>query len=256
METFPRDEGLWQVVAECVRSHAICLRCADSHGLAGQPPHTCPVCRQPLGASDVCEQFLRPAEAWKFIALSGLSPTVVMECAGRALSFWSYQMTNQMSVSLLEEGFPGARLQLKSSYQTQRSSQLKEYCTELQREVENIWAQANQRITSLTTRIRGRSMFARHGLVPASTDVAQIWNEMTVRCGVNAMNFVSPWKPGRGSSPRRKSSTPSSSREYCSVKPMKAVPACLDHRLLFRQSVGQPQTRGIRRHSFLDQSCL
>jgi hypothetical protein len=23
---------------------------------------------------------------------------VVMECAGRALSFWSYQMTNQMSV--------------------------------------------------------------------------------------------------------------------------------------------------------------
>lgn len=36
------------------------------------------------------------------MALSGLSPTIVMECAGRALSFWSYQMTNQMSASLIK----------------------------------------------------------------------------------------------------------------------------------------------------------
>lgn len=44
------------------------------------------------------------------MALSGLSPTVVMECAGRALSFWSYQMTNQMSVlvpqALMGSGLP------------------------------------------------------------------------------------------------------------------------------------------------------
>jgi E3 ubiquitin-protein ligase CCNP1IP1 len=82
------------------RSHAICLRCANNHGFAGQAPYNCPVCRQPLSAPEVCEQLLNPPEEWKSVALSGLSPTVVMECAGRALSFWSYQMTNQMSVFL------------------------------------------------------------------------------------------------------------------------------------------------------------
>ncbi len=80
-------------------SHAICLRCANNNGFAAQAPYTCPVCRQPLSAPDVCEQLLHPSDEWKSVALSGLSPTVVMECAGRALSFWSYQMTNQMSVS-------------------------------------------------------------------------------------------------------------------------------------------------------------
>ncbi|KAK3904078.1 hypothetical protein C8A05DRAFT_14030 [Staphylotrichum tortipilum] len=86
------------VVTAC--SHAVCLPCANHHGFAGQGPYTCPVCRQPLTSSDVCEQLLHPSEEWKSVALSGLSPTVVMECAGRALSFWSYQMTNQMSVYL------------------------------------------------------------------------------------------------------------------------------------------------------------
>jgi len=35
------------------------------------------------------------------MALCGLNPMAVMECAGRALSFWSYQMANQMSVQPL-----------------------------------------------------------------------------------------------------------------------------------------------------------
>ncbi|KAH6856501.1 hypothetical protein B0I37DRAFT_367600 [Chaetomium sp. MPI-CAGE-AT-0009] len=84
------------VVTVC--SHVICPRCANNHGFAGQAPYTCPICSQPLSASEVCEQLLQPSEEWKSVALSGLGPTVVMECAGRALSFWSYQMTNQMSV--------------------------------------------------------------------------------------------------------------------------------------------------------------
>lgn len=81
-----------------VWSHVICLRCANSHGFSDKAPYTCPICNQPLNASEVCEQLLQPSEEWKSVALSGLGPTVVMECAGRALSFWSYQMTNQMSV--------------------------------------------------------------------------------------------------------------------------------------------------------------
>ncbi|KAL2258166.1 hypothetical protein VTK26DRAFT_8639 [Humicola hyalothermophila] len=122
------------VVTVC--SHAICVQCANNHGFTEQAPYTCPVCGQALNASEVCEQLLHPPEEWKSVTLSGLSPTVVMECAGRALSFWSYQMTNQIS------------------YQARKNSKLREYCAELQGEIENIWGQANQRITTLTTRIR------------------------------------------------------------------------------------------------------
>ncbi len=32
---------------------------------------------------------------------------------------------------------------------------MKDYCAELQGEIENIWAQANQRISTLTTKLRG-----------------------------------------------------------------------------------------------------
>ncbi|KAH6635234.1 hypothetical protein B0J18DRAFT_41408 [Chaetomium sp. MPI-SDFR-AT-0129] len=122
------------VVTVC--SHVICSRCANNHGLAGSAPFTCPVCRQSLGVSEVCEQVLQPSEEWKSVALSGLSPTIVMECAGRALGFWSYQMTNQIS------------------YQVRKNSKLKDYCAELQGEIENIWGQANQRIGTLTVKIR------------------------------------------------------------------------------------------------------
>ncbi|KAK4126077.1 hypothetical protein N657DRAFT_654535 [Parathielavia appendiculata] len=102
--------------------------------LTGQAVVT--VCRGPLNASEICEQVLDPSEEWKSIALSGLSPTVVMECAGRALTFWAYQTANQIS------------------YQVRRNAKLKDYCAELQGEIENIWSQANQRITSLTQKIR------------------------------------------------------------------------------------------------------
>lgn len=45
-----------------------------------------------------------------------------------------------------------------SSYQARKNSKLKDYCGELQGEIENIWGQANQRITTLTTKIRGQYM--------------------------------------------------------------------------------------------------
>ena len=39
---------------------------------------------------------LNPAEDYKTSVLSGLSPTIVMECAGRALAFFSYQTAQEM----------------------------------------------------------------------------------------------------------------------------------------------------------------
>lgn len=43
---------------------------------------------------------LNPSEDYKTSVLSGLSPEAIMECAGRALSFWSYQMTQDLFVPL------------------------------------------------------------------------------------------------------------------------------------------------------------
>ncbi|RBR05858.1 hypothetical protein FVER53590_10459 [Fusarium verticillioides] len=39
---------------------------------------------------------LSPSEGYKTSVLSGLSPNVIMECAGRALSFWAYQTTQDI----------------------------------------------------------------------------------------------------------------------------------------------------------------
>jgi len=43
---------------------------------------------------------LNPTEDYKTSVLSGLSPTVILECAGRGLSFWQYQMAQEMSGKL------------------------------------------------------------------------------------------------------------------------------------------------------------
>jgi len=45
-----------------------------------------------------------------------------------------------------------------------KNSKLKDYCGELQGEIENIWGQANQRISALTTKLRGRSIFGKKSL--------------------------------------------------------------------------------------------
>lgn len=47
---------------------------------------------------DVVITALNPTEDYKTSVLSGLSPNVIMECAGRALSFWAYQTTQEMFV--------------------------------------------------------------------------------------------------------------------------------------------------------------
>lgn len=47
---------------------------------------------------------LNPKEDYKTSVLSGLSPETIMECAGRALSFWSYQVTQDLLVTLLRSG--------------------------------------------------------------------------------------------------------------------------------------------------------
>ncbi|KAL9945091.1 hypothetical protein ACHAP0_000037 [Verticillium nonalfalfae] len=45
---------------------------------------------------DAVIAILSPSEDYKTSVLSGLSPNIIMECAGRALSFWAYQTTQEI----------------------------------------------------------------------------------------------------------------------------------------------------------------
>lgn len=84
-------------------SHVFCIDCANrlqlSNPPAGQRP-ICPACDAHLtNPDDAVITNLNPTEDYKTSVLSGLSPNVIMECAGRALSFWAYQITQEVYVS-------------------------------------------------------------------------------------------------------------------------------------------------------------
>ncbi|KAI4165557.1 MAG: hypothetical protein LQ342_000970 [Letrouitia transgressa] len=76
--------------------------------LNSTPTHhrICPACQTSLSnPDDAVSTQLNPTEDYKTSVLSGLSPSTIMECAGRGLAFWSYQATQEMSyVVHLNEG--------------------------------------------------------------------------------------------------------------------------------------------------------
>lgn len=76
-------------------SHIFCVDCGHRTGLTGASPdrRVCPACQTHLPRpDDATLAKLNPSEDYKTSVLSGLSPESIMECAGRGLSFWSYQM--------------------------------------------------------------------------------------------------------------------------------------------------------------------
>ncbi|KAF5636660.1 e3 ubiquitin ligase CCNB1IP1 [Fusarium sp. NRRL 52700] len=81
-------------------SHIFCMECAQRLGVNGQEAdrrNTCPACHSQLNnPDDAFITNLNPSEDYKTSVLSGLSPNVIMECAGRALSFWAYQTTQDI----------------------------------------------------------------------------------------------------------------------------------------------------------------
>lgn len=85
------------VVTTC--SHIFCIPCAGRLGLteARDGHRVCPACAtQLVNPDDAVITSLNPTEDYKTSILSGLSPTIIMECAGRRLAFWAYQMVQEM----------------------------------------------------------------------------------------------------------------------------------------------------------------
>ncbi|CAL3962740.1 unnamed protein product [Diplocarpon coronariae] len=81
-------------------SHIFCMDCSQRSGLAtvreGQRI-ICPACDVQLSnPDDAVVANLNPTEDYKSSVLSGLSPNLIMECASRALNFWTYQTTQEI----------------------------------------------------------------------------------------------------------------------------------------------------------------
>jgi hypothetical protein len=83
-----------------LQSHILCLPCAEKTGLSAPSDgvRQCPACGVRLmNQDDAVITQLDPSEDYKTSVLSGLTPTIIMECAGRGLSFYSYQVNQEMS---------------------------------------------------------------------------------------------------------------------------------------------------------------
>ncbi|KAL5455016.1 hypothetical protein PMIN07_007277 [Paraphaeosphaeria minitans] len=120
-------------------SHAFCTNCADSTGLSRSSSgiRTCPACHtQLVNPADVVVAILNPAEDYKTSVLSGLSPTIIMECAGRGLNFYSYQVTQEVI------------------YQEHMAKSLTEQCATLNQSMDDLLHQANNQIKSLQDRLK------------------------------------------------------------------------------------------------------
>lgn len=146
-------------------SHIVCTECtqkasyeAQSNGRAGR---ACPVCHADLATDYMAYTNLQPTEEYKTCVLGGLSPNIVMECAGRAINFWSYQTT--------QEAF----------YQVHLYKILKDKYAKLSMTTEKALAESNLQIEALKQRISGTSPLERsldHSLIHAPK-VIQAENE-------------------------------------------------------------------------------
>ncbi|EFQ96961.1 hypothetical protein MGYG_00005 [Nannizzia gypsea CBS 118893] len=124
------------VVTTC--SHIFCLRCASQGGLSQSQitDRQCPACQSSLpNPDDVVSTTLTPTEDYKTSVLSGLDPTTIIECAGRALSFWTYQATQEIF------------------YQDHLSKTLREKCSVMGKQMDQMAHDANSAIETLQRRI-------------------------------------------------------------------------------------------------------
>ncbi len=82
-----------------IRSHIFCKDCVQKYGFQDLEGgrRNCLACGTGLlSPGDVVLANLRPNEEYQSTVLSGLEPHIILECAGKALRFWNYQMSTEM----------------------------------------------------------------------------------------------------------------------------------------------------------------
>ncbi|TVY33995.1 E3 ubiquitin-protein ligase [Lachnellula subtilissima] len=125
------------VVTTC--SHVFCVECSNRCQLSGQHDgmrRICPACDAYLpNPDDVVVTNLNPTEDYKTSVLSGLSPNTIMECAGRALSWWAYQTAQEIV------------------YQEYMAKNLSEKYSSLNLQMDKIISDANSEISNLRSKV-------------------------------------------------------------------------------------------------------
>lgn len=82
---------------------------------------------------------LNPSEDYKTSVLSGLSPTIIMECASRGLAFYSYQASQEII------------------YQEHLAKSLTEKYSNLSQQMDQLINDANSQIKVLQDKLQGGS---------------------------------------------------------------------------------------------------
>ncbi|KAI7184833.1 hypothetical protein KC343_g9078 [Hortaea werneckii] len=128
------------VVTTC--SHIFCEPCSDTLGLANpNGARVCPACETHLAnPDDAVVTQLNPTEDYKTSVLSGLSPSIIMECAGRGLAFYSYQTTQEIV------------------YQEFLARSLTDKYSSLSTHLDKVIHEANSEITGLREKMAGMHM--------------------------------------------------------------------------------------------------
>lgn len=142
--------------ADVPHSHVFCSECSDSLGLSAAIDcnRKCPACQTILAnPDDAVSTKLNPTEDYKTSVLSGLTPSTIMECAGRGLAFWTYQSTQEMCV------FTDLVFQLVliffSVYQEYLAKTLTDKYSNLNVQVDKIINDANTELEILNQRLAG-----------------------------------------------------------------------------------------------------
>ncbi|KAH9845015.1 chiasma assembly [Teratosphaeria destructans] len=127
------------VVTTC--SHIFCVPCSESLGLTSPngSARLCPACQtQLINPDDAVITQLNPTEDYKTSVLSGFSPNIIMECASRGLSFYSYQTTQEIV------------------YQEYLAKSLTDKYSSLSSQMDKVVHDANAEILSLRDKMSGK----------------------------------------------------------------------------------------------------
>jgi hypothetical protein len=81
---------------------------------------------------------LNPSEDYKTSVLSGLSPSIIMDCAGRGLAFYSYQVSQEVI------------------YQEHLAKSLTEKYANLNQQMDSLINDANTQIKCLQDKVQGK----------------------------------------------------------------------------------------------------
>ncbi|KAI5273469.1 hypothetical protein E4T47_03361 [Aureobasidium subglaciale] len=134
------------VVTTC--SHIFCVPCSDALGLSSSANgvRMCPACDAQLAnPDDAVVTQLNPTEDYKTSVLSGLSPTIIMECCSHGVSFYQYQVTQEISDQ-------------DSMYHDYMAKNLADRYASLNSQMDNVIKDANSEIGGLRVKLERMHM--------------------------------------------------------------------------------------------------